>query len=538
MTAAAASGTVTEAAMATLFTDLANELTANHATLSASQFNDLKTIAANLNVGETASAYVTFIVNALVNGNAANASWTGGGASSISLGNLAVGATATQLNELTGKWFLGTDLPSDYVSMSGYQPFSITYSPVSAPLFGASGPSINDINQGYLGDCFLLGPLAEVAQQNPSIIESMITNNGNGTYGVRFYVDGVAQYVTVNSELPDGGTIFNTANGVNNSADDWAALVEKAYTQLQASGVVTGNNVNDGNSFSTIGNGGAPEYTLEEITDASSIVDYNASGSGWTLVQYNDALNPIEAVGNLSSASVFAALAADLTAGDDLILSSYTNAVDLANGEQTLVADHALSIYGINASTGVLDIRNPWGVEAGQYWETTFAVSLSTLLADGDTISVAVDPPTTPVMIASNGTTDLMAVANQFALDPASGGSGPFLMYQGSAVTAGEFGSWAPIGAVKTASGYEVAWKESGADAYTIWNTDDNGNYLSYIGVLSGESYTLEEAEVTFGEDLNGDGTIGPVTTTIASNGATDLMAVAKTLRAAVLGRF
>jgi hypothetical protein len=186
MTAAAASGTVTEAAMATLFTDLANELTANHATLSASQFNDLKTIAANLNVGETASAYVTFIVNALVNGNAANASWTGGGASSISLGNLAVGATATQLNELTGKWFLGTDLPSDYVSMSGYQPFSITYSPVSAPLFGASGPSINDINQGYLGDCFLLGPLAEVAQQNPSIIESMITNNGNGTYGVRF----------------------------------------------------------------------------------------------------------------------------------------------------------------------------------------------------------------------------------------------------------------------------------------------------------------------------------------------------------------
>jgi hypothetical protein len=188
---------------------------------------------------------------------------------------------------------------------------------------------------------------------------------------------------------------------------------------------------------------------------------------------------------------VFAALAADLTAGDDLILSSYTNAVDLANGEQTLVADHALSIYGINASTGVLDIRNPWGVEAGQYWETTFAVSLSTLLADGDTISVAVDPPTTPVMIASNGTTDLMAVANQFALDPASGGSGPFLMYQGSAVTAGEFGSWAPIGAVKTASGYEVAWKESGADAYTIWNTDGNGNYLSFSGVLSATTVDL-----------------------------------------------
>jgi hypothetical protein len=172
-----------------------------------------------------------------------------------------------------------------------------------------------------------------------------------------------------------------------------------------------------------------------------------------------------------------------------------------------------LSIYGINASTGVLDIRNPWGVEAGQYWDTTFAISLSTLLADGDTISVA-DPPATPVTIASNGVTKLVEVANQFALDPAGGGSGPFLMYEGSPFTAGEFGPWTPIGAVETASGYEVALKEIGTDGYTIWTTDSNGNYTgNTVGLLSGESYTLEEAEVTFGEDLNGDGTIGPPTT-------------------------
>ena len=79
----------------------------------------------------------------------------------------------------------------------------------------------------------------------------MITNNGNNTYGVRFFVNGMATYVTVNNALPDGGAIFNSAT------DIWASLVEKAYAQLQASGVVTGNNVNFGNSFSTIGNGGA-----------------------------------------------------------------------------------------------------------------------------------------------------------------------------------------------------------------------------------------------------------------------------------------
>ena len=46
-------------------------------------------------------------------------------------------------------------------------------------------------------------------------------------------------------------------------------------------------------------------------------------------------------------------------------------------------------------------------------------------------------------------------------------------------VTAGEFGAWAPIGAEKTATGYEVAWKVAGVDLYGIWYTDNNGNYVS-----------------------------------------------------------
>jgi hypothetical protein len=167
MTAAAGSGSITEASMAQMFSDLANELITNHTTLSASQLDDLKTIATNLNVGETTSAYVTYVVDALIDGNAANAYWTGGGNSEMALGNLGVGATATQISELAGKWFLGTDLPSDVVAMSGTPTFDITYSAVSAPLFSASGPSINDINQGDLGDCFLLASVAEVALQNP-----------------------------------------------------------------------------------------------------------------------------------------------------------------------------------------------------------------------------------------------------------------------------------------------------------------------------------------------------------------------------------
>ena len=70
---------------------------------------------------------------------------------------------------------------------------------------------------------------------------------------------------------------------------------------------------------------------------------------------------------------------------------------------------------------------------------------------------------------------------------------------------------WTPIGAEQTASGYEVAWKVTGGDQYTVWNTDSNGNYVSNIGVVSATSSTLQSLETSFNQDLNGDGHIGPV---------------------------
>ena len=49
-------------------------------------------------------------------------------------------------------------------------------------------------------------------------------------------------------------------------------------------------------------------------------------------------------------------------------------------------------------------------------------------------------------------------------------------------VVAGQFGAWTPIGAEQTASGYEVAWKVTGADQYTVWDTDSSGSYTSNNG--------------------------------------------------------
>jgi hypothetical protein len=202
----------------------------------------------------------------------------------------------------------------------------------------------------------------------------MFTSNGNNTYGVKFYVNGVAQYVTVNNALADGGTIFNSG------ADLWASLAEKGYVQLQST------NAASGNSWTTIGNGGAPEVALEEITGASKISDYVANGGSFLNVNYNSSFAQTGYSYGNSVAAVTATLVTDLAKGDDLVLSSWTNAKD-SSGKTTLVASHALSIYGFDSSTQEFEIRNPWGTEAGQYWDTTFEVSLSTLLADGDTIT-------------------------------------------------------------------------------------------------------------------------------------------------------
>jgi serralysin len=76
-------------------------------------------------------------------------------------------------------------------------------------------------------------------------------------------------------------------------------------------------------------------------------------------------------------------------------------------------------------------------------------------------------------------------------------------------VGSGQFGPWTAISAEQTAGGYEVAWKVTGADQYTVWNTDSSGNFLSNIGVVSGGSIALQSLEASFHQDLNSDGRIG-----------------------------
>jgi hypothetical protein len=148
--------------------------------------------------------------------------------------------------------------------------------------------------------------------------------------------------------------------------------------------------------------------------------------------------------------------------------------------------------------------------------------------ADGSFLDISAGTPPNPVLIETSGSTRLVGFGSNYYLD-GSTGLGAELKYNGAAVTANQFGGTvAPVGAEQTATGYEVAWKDSSVNKYIFWNADDSGNYLtSLTGWLSGTSPLLQSMENIFKQDINGDGTIGIAnSTTIESLGSTSLVQV------------
>src|SRR5258708_22581471 len=87
------------------------------------------------------------------------------------------------------------------------------------------------------------------------------------------------------------------------------------------------------------------------------------------------------------------------------------------------------------------------------------------------------------------GSTSLVAVANEYALEDSSG-NGPLLKLNGAAVFAGEFPGGSLIGAARTASRYEIAWRNGGQ--VFILNLDSHRNHGSESRCPLGSSVAPE----------------------------------------------
>jgi hypothetical protein len=234
--------------------------------------------------------------------------------------------------ELVGRWFLGTVAPTPVFNGRAF-----TYAVASGNLYGSTGrPRIGDIDQGGLGDCAFLAALGatfgrqrdDSGNATSSVIENMITDNGDGTYTFRFSrfepstATTRAEYVTVDRRIYAGGAKRN--GGVF-----WVALTERAYAQyLEFQKGVPGYNV--------FGNGDSLGAPLLRVTGRQPA--------------YLDPTGP----------TFFSQLQSALGAG------RHVSTARLGANTQYVVGGHAYSItdaYVDPSGVQRIVVRNPWGVD-------------------------------------------------------------------------------------------------------------------------------------------------------------------------------
>jgi hypothetical protein len=285
--------------------------------INANELTDLRTLVSNSTFFTMADS-VKVLSNKIANSDVAN--------TSSGIGNLFAGSSATQMENLIGKWFLGNDRPD--LTSSSY-----TYSYVSGSLF-QNGLNADDIYQGVVGDCYYLVTLASIAQEKPEYIRNMFTDNGDNTFTVRFYNNGVADYVTVDRYLPtSGGYAAYTGWGggsVSSSSNElWVALAEKAYAQLAESGWSRTYSDTQNNSYAAIENGWM-DTVIRQVTGLGT--------------------SSFEAV-NMTQTQLI-----NLVNSNQVLTAAF-----VYGGDYGVVNGHAYTITSYNATNGTFHLQNPWG---------------------------------------------------------------------------------------------------------------------------------------------------------------------------------
>ena len=319
--------------------------------ITSSEYQDCQTLiqdAAALKIPDPVSVLAAKVVGH----NIANTLFQG-----TALGDLQIGSTATQLEELVDKWFFGSDRPLSVIpATSTHAERDLSYQLATGALFGTDGIfSIEDIKQGDLGDCYFLTALATTALHDPTAISNMFTDNGDGTFTVRFFAekDGVpanADYVTVDRYLPivsDAGTIQGFANYDNQTVGIWVALAEKAYAQFaeeQVSQRPTATNGYVYNSYDSI-DGGLAYLVLPAL-------------SGRTAGYYSN-----QNLGNGRSGTFpsLDQIAAGLANGWAMTFGTIGTSDASFDSSTGVVMSHEYTIYSADPTTATLWLYNPWG---------------------------------------------------------------------------------------------------------------------------------------------------------------------------------
>jgi hypothetical protein len=198
----------------------------------------------------------------------------------------------------------------------------------NASLWG-TGPTMSDVNQGQVADCFLVGPLQTLAYSDPQGLQEMAVDLGDGTYAVQFKRGGTTTYVRVDGELPANGPY---ANGLmyahpGTSGDIWAAILEKAYAEFD-----------------------------------TGAWNYNSLSFGYFGTVLSDLGVAYSSFGATAPNTLFNIISNGVNSGKGVTVGTNSNII----GGAPLIGDHTYTVTAAwedSSGTEWVTLRNPWGFD-------------------------------------------------------------------------------------------------------------------------------------------------------------------------------
>ncbi len=116
---------------------------------------------------------------------------------------------------------------------------SVKYAWMKGQLF-VDGVNENDVKQGSIGNCYLVGAFAAVAAQDPNAIKNAIKDNKDGTYTVRLFQTSafsrtpIEKKYVIDGQLPMANGVARYAKSTNPN-ELWVSLLEKAFAMRDGS---------------------------------------------------------------------------------------------------------------------------------------------------------------------------------------------------------------------------------------------------------------------------------------------------------------
>jgi hypothetical protein len=203
----------------------------------------------------------------------------------------------------------------------------------------------NDIEQSYyLGDCYLLAPLAEIALQDPQVIRDMIKPVAPGEYSVTFYkkeksgeFTPVTEPVTINLPEDQNGNLVFVHGADSPPPELWPMLIEKGFAQLNG-------------NYNNIAKGGWSDKAMETLTGVPS---QTYKPDDLSIYQLNYQLF----VGHAVTASTNWGVHIDLGP----IHKDIVRDPDSLFASQTLYMNHEYYVVKVDQVARTVTLRNPWG---------------------------------------------------------------------------------------------------------------------------------------------------------------------------------